>query len=75
MKAIFIGEDGSRGFKRGQTYEVNSDIRPIHTGGGYIFGQEKMCICIYDRNSRAWCPYSSLEAVLKNWSFLSVYPA
>ena len=50
MKAIFIGEDGSRGFKRGQTYELNSDIRPIHTGGGYIFGQEKMCICIYDRN-------------------------
>lgn len=72
MRAIFIGKDGSRGFKHGQTYELNSDIRPVHVGGGYIFGQEKTCICLFDRNSKAWCPYSSLEKVLENWHFLQV---
>ena len=71
MRAIFIGEDGSRGFKYGQTYELNSDIRPIHIGGK-IFGQEKTCICLFDRNSKAWCPYSSLEKILENWRFLQV---
>ena len=27
MRAIFIGEDGSRGFKYGQTYEFKSEAR------------------------------------------------
>lgn len=69
MRAIFIGEDGSRGFKHGKTYELNSDIRPIHVSRG-----EKTCICLFDRNSKAWCPYSSLEKILENWHFIQINP-
>ena len=72
MKAIFLGQD-SMGFVHGQTYDLTSNIKQVHVGG-YIFGEEKTCICLYDRNSRAWCPYSSLEKIFENWRFIDIYP-
>lgn len=68
MKGKFIGKD-SMGFKNGTIYSVRSDIKIIRKGGS-IFGENMLCICIYDINSKTWCPYQSLEAVMRNWYFL-----
>ena len=54
----FIGKT-SRGFETGKIYHLRSNIRQIY---GW-------CICLYDTESSAWCPYSSLKAVLENWTF------
>lgn len=64
MRGKFIGTNGSMGFKNGKIYEINTVIQPVGTKGG-----SKQCIVIMDRGSAAWCPYESLEAVMKNWSF------
>ena len=61
MRGKFIGES-SMGFYNGFIYNIRSDIRKINVSGNNI-----MCICIYDTNSHAWCPYQSLESVMKNW--------
>ena len=67
MKAKFIGTT-SMGFRTGQLYNVRSKLKEVHCGG-YIFGYDTLCICIYDNNSNAWCPYKNLEAVMENWDF------
>lgn len=73
MKAKFIGNT-SMGFKTGQIYELKSKLQiirkqpPSVSCTGSSFSQP--CICLYDVNSKAWCPYSSLEAVFRNWRFL-----
>ena len=54
------------GFRNGVTYNIRSDIKMIGKGGN-VSGNDIMCICIYDMNSKAWCPYQSLESVMKNW--------
>lgn len=59
VKGRFIGQDGSCGFRHGEIYTLTTSIRPI-------VGQ---CICLQDRKTGNWCPYSSLEAVLENWEF------
>ena len=56
MRAKFIGKDGC-GFKYGQTYDLETSIRQVYG----------LCICLKDKNSMNWCPYSSLEALLENW--------
>lgn len=61
MTGKFIGET-SMGFVKGRTYDIKSRVRMVYKGNS-----EMMCICIYDRNSNAWCPYSNLEAVMSNW--------
>lgn len=43
------------GFIIGHTYDLRSEI--------------KTCICLFDKHSNAWCPYDSVEAMLKNWKF------
>ena len=63
MKGKFIGKS-SMGFQNGITYNIRSDIKMIK-----LFGKDIMCICIYDTDSNAWCPYQSLESVLNNWEF------
>lgn len=63
MKAKFIGTT-SMGFVSGRIYDIKSKIQMIWEGGDTM-----ACICIYDKNSTAWCPYQSLEAVMKNWVF------
>lgn len=67
MEGKFIGKN-SMGFIHGNTYRVRSDIKMVRKGGS-IFGENILCICIYDINSHNWCPYQNLEAVLKNWMF------
>jgi len=67
VKAKFIGRD-SNGFKHGVTYDIHSELKETKIGGK-IFNKHLLCICIYDKDSNAWCPYQSLEAVLKNWMF------
>ena len=65
MRGKFIGKS-SMGFRNGVTYNIRSDIQKIRKGV-YPFCEDMMCICIYDMNSKAWCPYQSLESVMKNW--------
>ena len=67
MKAKFIGKS-SMGFTCGEIYDIKSKIQMIRKGS-YPFCEDMMCICIYDKNSKALCPYQSLEAVMKNWIF------
>jgi len=68
MIAKFIGQT-SMGFISGRTYNLILDIRTIRKGGN-VFGTDMDCICAYDVNSRAWCPYQSYEAFEKNWIVL-----
>ena len=65
MKGKFIGKS-SMGFQNGITYNIRSDIKMVRRDGS-AFSNDMMCICIYDMNSKAWCPYQSLESVMKNW--------
>lgn len=67
MKAKFIGKSGM-GFVNGNTYDIRSEIQKVRKGGT-VFGENMICICIYDNNSKSWCPYQSLEAIMKNWVF------
>lgn len=64
MIGKFIGKD-SMGFKNGCVHNLKSDIKNIRKGN--IFSKKIPCICIYDKNSKAWCPYESFNAVLNNW--------
>nr|DAY00807.1 MAG TPA: hypothetical protein [Caudoviricetes sp.] len=59
MIGKFIGRT-SRGFIKGSKYDIRSEI---HNNGSMPY------INIYDKNSNAWCPYQSLESVMKNWIF------
>lgn len=61
MRGKFIGND-SMGFKHGTTYSLRSDIKKMA-------GIGVPCICLYDINSQAWCPYQNLETLLENWIF------
>lgn len=56
-KFIFIGKDGSLGFRHGQAYwiEVNSFVR-IH-------------ITYKTKQGEIDCPYESWRAFFKNWKF------
>lgn len=69
MICRFIGKT-SMGFVTGRIYTIRSDIKDIYVGGK-IFGESISCICVYDMNSSAWCPYQSLESVLKNWEYIN----
>lgn len=53
------------GFITGNVYDIKSQIQMVRKGDA----ENIMCICIYDKNSKAWCPYESLESVTKNWMF------
>lgn len=57
MKGIFIGED-SCGFIKGKIYNLTIAIEYINN---------IWCICL--QSKKAWCPYTSLENVMKNWIF------
>ena len=65
MKGKFIGKS-SMDFQNGITYNIRSDIKMVRKGEN-VFGNDMMCICIYDMNSKAWCPYQSLESLMGNW--------
>lgn len=48
------------GFITGHTYDLRSEIKIVYS---------KTCICLFDKHSNAWCPYDSVESMLKNWKF------
>ena len=54
MKYIFIGKNKSMGFQNGQCYELKTQC----TNNGIII------IC---HELKVRCPYSSVEAFLRNW--------
>lgn len=60
MKAIFIGEDGSMGFKNGQTYRIRTECR------------ENMIYVLEIHG--LFCPYSNIEAFLRNWRLADYIP-
>lgn len=70
MIGKFIGRT-SMGFQNGNMYAIRTDIKMIRKVGS-AFWENMNCICVYDNNSTAWCPYQSLEALLKNWEIVSL---
>ena len=65
IKAKFIGNKDKKdscGFTYGKVYDIRSKVQSIGKNDSYI--------CIYDSNSRNWCPYDSVESILNNWKFL-----
>lgn len=54
MTAVYVGEDGSCGFRSGFAYYVTV----IYAGG---------CLMLRDGESEKACPYSSLDELLENW--------
>lgn len=63
MTGKFTGKT-SMGFITGEIYDLRSEINTILRNSIPV-----NCICLYDKNSKAWCPYASLETVLQNWDF------
>ena len=58
-RAIFIGADGSMGFKRGETYTIELS---------YDNNRDWLIV----RSGRLWCPYSNLTSLLKNWQIYGI---
>lgn len=56
VKGIFIGKDGSMGFKYGKEYEF------------YTYYHNK-CIHLKTKDG-LWCPYSNIEKLLENWRII-----
>ena len=59
--AVFIGRD-SCGFKNNHIYCIKVWL---NTNGGYSW--------VYDQNSNARCPYSSIDTLNQNWHILENY--
>lgn len=53
MKMIFVGEDNSLGYRKGQIYDV--EIK--------IVDNKLILFC----KGHLQCPYQSVEALLRNW--------
>lgn len=58
MKLIFIGEDGSMGFKRGRTYDCAISAQA---------GSNRVYLAAFADGKFLRCPYSSLKKLLENW--------
>lgn len=67
MKARFVGRDSMR-FKHGKTYNVQTKMNILQRRNPLTGEIDYVnCICLYDKESPAWCPYESVEAMCKNW--------
>lgn len=67
MKARFTGKD-YMGFKHGKVYNVYTKMNMIQRRMPVTGESEYLnCICLYDKESPAWCPYETTEAMLRNW--------
>ena len=53
VKGIFVGKDGSKGFRRDKEYRFTTCIR-----------HNMLCVVASDG---LWCPYSNMEKLLENW--------
>lgn len=58
-RAIFVGADGSMGFRRGESYTIELS---------YDDNRDWLIV----RSGRLWCPYSNLTSLLKNWQVCGV---
>ena len=56
--AEFIGRDGSMGFKKGKRYQIHTVCKNNHI---YVLEEHVL-----------WCPYQSVEAILRNWKIYGV---
>lgn len=61
MQGKFIGRT-SMGFVNGKVYNIYSKVQKVKK-----YGIPMLCICIYDKDSNAWCPYRDLETITNNW--------
>lgn len=65
MEAKYVGENGSMGFRTGVTYNISTENKIIKRNRVPV-----SCICVFDVKSGKWCPYESLEAVMRNWEIV-----
>lgn len=65
MDAKYVGDNGSMGFRTGVTYNIRTKSTIIKRNKVPV-----SCICVYDTKSNKWCPYESLEVVMKNWEIV-----
>ena len=65
MQGEFIGKT-SMGFVSGKVYNIYSKIQRVKR-----FGIPMLSICIYDKDSTAWCSYTNLESMMKNWNIIN----
>lgn len=56
MIAEFIGTDRSMGFRKGKRYQIRTACKNNHI---YVLEERGL-----------WCPYQSVEAILKNWKII-----
>lgn len=68
MRAEFIGKT-SMGFITGQIYTIETACKMVKRCKTSR-ADPVLCLCVYDKNSKARCPYSSMEKVLENWRLL-----
>lgn len=60
LRGVYIGRDGSMGFRTGQTYEINTELTKIYKN-------KKKIDVIMLRSGKLFCPYDSVESILENW--------
>lgn len=70
MRAEFIGKT-SMGFITGHIYTIETACKMVKRCKTSR-ADPVPCLCVYDKNSKAWCPYSSMEKVLENWRLWSL---
>lgn len=58
MIAEFIGTDRSMGFRKGKRYQIRTVCK-----NNYIYVLEERGL---------WCPYQSVETILKNWKIIQL---
>lgn len=62
-KAVFIGKDGSEGFKNGEEYYIRTEIRSkLFSSSGLLW--------VFDVNEGLVSQYSNLGAFLENWKIM-----
>lgn len=60
LRGVYIGRDGSMGFRTGQTYEINTELTKIYKN-------KKKIDVIMLRSGKLFCPYGSVESILEDW--------
>lgn len=60
MRARFIGEDGSMGFRNGLAYELITHL-------GYYNAEQVIWVRAVNNGHLVACPYSGLENFMENW--------
>ena len=64
IKAVFKGEDGSRGFRRGKEYDLRTEFATMN---------RKPVIFVETVERDKFNVYGSVDAFLRNWEPKKVY--